>query len=65
MGTICYETLGERAAIVVGLYIYLFPCNLLHTSFIQIATRRFWCFQFMHCVAFVDNTLFKSYGDIC
>ena len=24
-----------------------------------------WCFQDMHCVAFVKNALFKSSGDTC
>ena len=24
-----------------------------------------WCFQDMHCVAFVENALFKSSGNIC
>ena len=30
----------------------------------QGAVKLLWCFQDMHCVDFVENTLFKSSGDI-
>ena len=31
----------------------------------KVSLGSLWCFQDMHCVAFIENALFKSSGDIC
>ena len=38
---------------------------LVYTLKKKVLLSFLWCFLHMHCVDFVKNALFKSYGDIC
>ena len=59
--------------VVVCVCVYVCVCVCYHASCyisrlyneIKVSLGFIWRFQDMHCVAFVENASFKSFGDIC